>query len=116
MIQDALTDLIHLRSSRVTSSPLSTSNGFLFFHKALTVSPITPKIMRNQLTHIFVISSPSGTSYRNLKYNPPKIRIAAKIAIKYLISNCTQLTPSAVHSFTHGATVRSNGSSVSQVL
>ena len=91
----SLAHLIPRRSSRATSSPLSTSSGFLFFHKALTVIPITPKIMRNQLTHIFVISSPSGTSYRNLKYNPPKIRIAAKTAIKYLISICTQLTPSA---------------------
>ncbi len=70
------------------SSPLSTSKGFLFFHKALTIIPITPRIMRNQLTHILVMSSPSGTSYRNLKYNPPKIKIADRIVIKYLISNC----------------------------
>lgn len=80
--------LLHRRPSRAVSSPLSTFKGFLFCHKALTVIPIIPKIMRNQLTHILVMASASGTSYRNFKYNPPKIKIADRIAIKYLISNC----------------------------
>jgi hypothetical protein len=80
--------LLHRRPSKAVSSPLSTSKGFLFCHKAHTIIPIIPKIMRNQLTHILVMASPSGTSYRNFKYNPPKIKIADRNAIKYLISNC----------------------------